>query len=108
MAKPIFVYVNWSELNSLKEKSLHRFESFEMKCAVATHDMQGRSGYYKTSIKVLFDDGSEYSCRVDLDPQCRGFKDHAKSVIAYRHSREAAGVPYADAACADFLEAVTF
>jgi hypothetical protein len=108
MTKPLFVYVNWSENPAFEEKSIMSFDSFEMKCSVATHNRTDRLGYDKTSIKVLFSDGAEYNCRLDLDQDCRGFKDHANSMLDYHAKREQAGVPYHNSECIDFLKTIKF
>jgi hypothetical protein len=82
--KPLFVYVLWSESGEFEENSLLKFEDFERKAVNVglSHDPEG--GYYKTKINVLFDDGSEYGCRLDLCPnEAHGFRIHAYNFIRY-------------------------
>lgn len=98
MIKPLFVYINWSESPEFEENSLVDFDNFELKCFSITSRMEPNEGYDKTDIEVLFSDGSRYGARVDLDPGCRGFKDHAQNRIKSSKEKERS----------DFLKSVEF
>ena len=63
--KPLFVYVLWSESGKFNEKELLTFDEFEKKAFIAAMSY-GDTGYLKTKIDVLFNDGSKYHCRLDL------------------------------------------
>ena len=110
MTKPLFVYVNWSESGDFEEKSLMSFQDFESKCYEITKDWEYPRGYDKTSITVLFSNGDEYKARVDLNHNCRGFKQHAESLIGFRNRCREEGKKLSNnmTECEDFLETVTF
>lgn len=84
MSKPVWVYVYWSENRAFEEKSLLPFRRFEEICANAARKVGVDNGYDKTKIKVLFDDGEYYECRLDLCPQeDTGFKQHCYSMAKW-------------------------
>ncbi|KTC87638.1 LPD25 domain-containing protein [Legionella drozanskii] len=91
MSKPVWVQVRWSESSKFKDNELIPFADFERKAqAVAIHKgrkmqpMEQYCGYYKTKVNVLFDDGNEYECRLDLAPRdTLGFRDHVEQLIRY-------------------------
>lgn len=87
MTKPIKVHVYWSENGSFKDGKNYKYEEFEFKCRVAAKSVT--MGYDKTKIKVFFDDGTEYSCRLDLSMQCdKGFKDHCLAFLRWYERQE--------------------
>jgi hypothetical protein len=107
--KPLFVYVNWSENGAFKEKSLMDFEEFERACFSASADLDPSKGYDKTSIQVLFSDGSQYGARVDLNFKCRGFKEHAQIMIEGRKRLVKNGHELKNSCeLTNFLETITF
>lgn len=84
LIKPIFVYVFWSESNNFIEKGLYNFKEFELKARIAAIE-NGDYGYCKTKIQVLFSNGDDYACRLDLATNDdTGFKQHAANVINYQ------------------------
>jgi hypothetical protein len=105
--KPLFVYVYWSESNDFEEKSLLPFHEFELKAKMVAFLYQDH-GYCKTKINVLFSNGAEYGCRLDLSPsdtQC--FKQHSLRMIDWVESDKDSHVQdYAPNA--EFLKTVTW
>jgi hypothetical protein len=83
MIKPLFVFISFSENAGFKEKSLMTFEAFELKCFSVTKNFKPQSGYDKTYIQVLFSDGTQDEIRLDLNENCRGYKDDAFSYMSY-------------------------
>jgi len=96
MSMPVWVKVIWSESGKFKDNELIPFAEFERKArAAAMHKgrnmqpMEQYCGYYKTKVLVLFDDGHEYECRLDLAPRdTLGFRDHAEQLISYYERQE--------------------
>lgn len=96
MCKPVWVQVHWSESSKFKDNELIPFADFERKAkAAAIHKgrkmqpMEQYCGYYKTKVNVLFDNGDEYECRLDLAPRdTLGFRDHAEQLIRYYENQE--------------------
>ena len=82
MSKPVWVLVHWSESIQFKDNELIPFAEFEHKARFAASLVT--EGYDKTKIKVLFDDGHAYGCRLDLSPRedC-GFESHVRSLICW-------------------------
>ena len=84
MIKPLFVYVYWSENSRFTDKELLSFIEFERKCKDAAREVGTGNGYDKTKIKVLFDNGEYYECRLDLcEQEDTGFQSHCESIIAW-------------------------
>jgi hypothetical protein len=84
MSKPLWVYVYWSESSDFKEKELLPFKEFERKALSAAKAVGIGNGYDKTKIKVLFDDGEYFECRLDLCPQeDTGFRSYCDSQLRW-------------------------
>ncbi len=84
MAKPVWVYIHWSENKAFTEKSVLTFKDFELKCNRVAKEVGYDNGYDKTKIKVLFDDGEYYECRLDLcAKEDNGFRDHCEGVAKW-------------------------
>ena len=91
MSKPVWVQVLWSESRKFTDNQLIPFAEFERKAKQVAiqkgrkmRPMEQYCGYYKTMVNVLFDDGNEYECRLDLAPRdTLGFRDHAEQLIRY-------------------------
>ncbi len=82
MCKPVWVQVLWSESSLFKDGELIHFTEFERKAREAS--VRVTEGYDKTKIIVLFDDGNQYGCRIDLSPrEDKGFKSHALSLVRW-------------------------
>jgi len=83
--KAIKVKINWSESNELNNLGECSFFIFEAVAKAVAEEK--KFGYDKTNVTVKFDDGSEYTARLDLG-DVKTFKDHAKSLIEWFESRE--------------------
>jgi hypothetical protein len=87
MAKPLWVYVDWSESRGFiyfEEKSLIPFAQFESTCRQMAREIGLGNGYDKVKIKVLFDDGFSFQCNLDVCPQedsC--FQKHCEDLICW-------------------------
>ena len=87
--KPVWVQVFWSESGEFEENELVYFPKFENRAYMAAMKHSPHGGYYKTKVNVLFDNGDEYACRLDLAPDdTMGFEDHAKQLIEYYENQE--------------------
>lgn len=89
MIKPVWVQVFWSESGKFEDNELVPFAKFENRAHVVAMSHSPDGGYYKTKINVLFDNGDEYACRLDLAPgDTLCFEDHAKQLIKYYENQE--------------------
>ena len=82
--KPFSVTVEYSESREFESGKAYDFKEFESKAIwVAAANYNG--GYDKTGVKVLFEDGSEYGCRLDLG--CNGndsnFMTHCLIILSH-------------------------
>lgn len=82
MSKPVWIQVYWSESGAIKDGEVYEFKEFERIAYMAA--MAVKMGYDKTKVRVLFDDGEEYNCRLDLSVvEDRGFQQHCNSFIKW-------------------------
>ena len=85
------------------------FEDFEIKCYSVTRDFKPDSGYDKTYIRVLFSDGTEDEIRLDLNENCRSYKNDAFSYMSYVRKLQKENKPVSDyLPKLHFLESVTW
>ena len=89
MIKPVWVQVFWSESGKFKDNELVYFPKFENRARAVAKSQDPDSGYFKTKVNVLFDNGDEYACRLDLaQGDTLGFEDHCKQLIRYYERQE--------------------
>jgi len=84
---PTSVYVEWSESPRFTDKTTYPFDRFEWISEGIAQSID--YGYSKTNITVIFNNGAEYTCRLDINKECKRFMQHAKSLIRYYRKREA-------------------
>ncbi|HYD90470.1 MAG TPA: LPD25 domain-containing protein [Flavobacterium sp.] len=92
MSKPVWVQVLWSESDQFKENELMPFIDFEIKAHKTAIKKGYDEGYWKTKVRVLFDDGQSYECRLDLAPSdTHGFEHHVSNMINWveKHGNKA-------------------
>lgn len=96
MSRPVWVQVIWSESGAFEENELMPFIDFEILALDAVIGKGKDEGYWKTKIKVLFDDGNSYECILDLASDCiHGFMHHAKNLIdSFENSEDDGGSEY--------------
>ncbi|ANU35665.1 LPD25 domain-containing protein [Vibrio scophthalmi] len=86
---PFSVLVNWSESNEFNEGEIDDFMDFEHK-ALAVAKQNPLGGYDKTNVTVIFENGDQHQCRLDLG--CNGndigFADHCLSSIEYHQKHQ--------------------
>lgn len=89
--KPVSVTVQWSESDSFAfflRRPLD-FTEFELRARSAAHKKGSGRGYDKTSVLVLFDDGTQYECRLDLaEDDCHGFRHHIERQLAFSETEK--------------------
>ncbi len=84
MSKPVWVQVLWSESNKFKDNELIPFAEFESRAFKVAMKVGYGNGYDKTKVNVLFDDGVQYQCRLDLaHSDTHGFEHHAKNLMRW-------------------------
>lgn len=89
MIKPVWVQVFWSESGEFKDNELVHFPVFENRAHKVAMSNPPERGYSKTKVNVLFDNGDEYACRLDLaQGDTLGFEDHSRSLIKYFERQE--------------------
>ncbi|OAT17097.1 hypothetical protein M977_04343 [Buttiauxella gaviniae ATCC 51604] len=109
---PVSVLVHWSESGEFKGEEVHyTFEEFERKAKNAAALAGSGMGYDKTKITVIFNNGAEYGCRLDLAADdTQSFQVHAQQMIAYSKTEKGAAyytqVGLMD--CVAFLETIDF
>lgn len=75
--KPISVLVRGSEAPSLEKKDTYTFHEFErLARQVALEHTTG--GYLKTHVRVTYDNGETFDCRIDLSPKVTGYRDYVR------------------------------
>lgn len=109
---PVSVLVHWSESGKFKGEEVHyTFEEFGRKGKNAATLAGSGMGYDKTKITVIFNNGAEYGCRLDLAADdTQYFHIHAQKMIAYSKTKKGAAyytqVGLMD--CVAFLETIDF
>jgi hypothetical protein len=89
MSKPVWVQVIWSESSRFKDNELIPFADFENRAFKVAMKVGYGKGYDKTKVNILFDDGNEYQCRLDLAPyDTHGFEHHAKKFISWYEKQQ--------------------
>ncbi|MBA2708981.1 MAG: hypothetical protein H0U57_00065 [Tatlockia sp.] len=89
MSKPILVEVLTSESEQFTKNELNYFVDLEAKAykVAIDHDLDGR--YYKTKIKVYFDEGETYERRLALAPlEALGFEHHVCMLMDWYERRD--------------------
>ncbi|MDB6374665.1 LPD25 domain-containing protein [Photorhabdus bodei] len=86
VSTPVEVLVHWSESKVFPVKEatfpFAIFERMANKAASLVNE-----GYDKTKVTVKFDDGNEYTCRIDLAVNDeKGFRDHCMKMITFADS----------------------
>lgn len=93
--KPFSVLVHWSESREFENDQLLDFAEFESKALkVALSNIN--CGYDKTKVTVTFENGDEYTCRLDL--ACNdtlNFSHYIIGSMAYYENQKAAGTDQA-------------
>ncbi len=86
---PVSVLVNWSEFNRFEsglEMDFVAFEALALEAAL----QNPLGGYDKTDITVIFENGHQHRCRVDLG--CggneTGFADHCFRILEHAQALE--------------------
>lgn len=103
MSKPVWVQVYWSEAGAFKDGEIYEFKEFEIIANMAACTV--KTGYDKTKIRVLFDDGKEYNCRLDLSiVGDRGFTHQCNSFMIWFDNQS-----WSDGNCkSDYIELYCF
>ncbi|MBM2293791.1 hypothetical protein JQX09_17830 [Sulfitobacter pseudonitzschiae] len=85
---PTTVDIEWSEAGGiLAAGATLPFDQFEAAALEAALGHPGGS-YLKTKVRVHFDSGDTYECRLDLGDNERGFADGIQRRIKYHESAE--------------------
>ncbi|WP_049778721.1 LPD25 domain-containing protein [Erwinia tasmaniensis] len=107
---PVDVLVHWSESGDFPfENKTYSFEEFERAAALAAS--KTTEFYDKTKITVIFSNGIEYGCGLDLAAHDKkGFRDHCNKMIRYSDTPE--GLDYYTRMglidCVNFLKSITW
>lgn len=81
---PVWVQVLWSESGEFDDNELVPYIQFEERAFKAAKKHGYDGGYYKTKVNVMFSNGDNYECRLDLAPRdTHGFTHHAKRLISW-------------------------
>lgn len=78
------VIVHWSESFNFTDNSELSLKEFERISLITANAVPDNSGYDKTKVTVVFTDGQEYNCRVDLNKQCTGLVSHVRAMKVWR------------------------
>ncbi|EGH9360852.1 hypothetical protein IFG57_004014 [Salmonella enterica] len=79
---PVSVTVHWSESSFFPGVNrIFTYEDFEYLAGFAA--MQAGQGYVKTKVTVLFSDGFEFKCRLDLCQSMENFKTYVMRFIDF-------------------------
>ena len=107
---PVDVLVHWSESGEFPfENKTYSFEEFERTAALAAS--KATDCYDKTKITVIFSNGIEYGCRLDLAVHDKkGFRDHCNKMIRDANTPE--GLDYYTRMglmdCVNFLKSIAW
>ncbi|MDL0603638.1 hypothetical protein O3K13_06495 [Yersinia pestis] len=82
---PVEVLVHWSEARAFSKREFtYSFDAFETLARGVAISADKEDGYFKTQITVKFDNGDEYTCRIDLGfGDEEGFRDHCIKMIRF-------------------------